>query len=191
MKTAKIRNVLKDMIDDADNRLLRILYVTAKEYNREEAESDQIKTEKGNHTLYRLVYTSSRDESCSDEDIEQILAASSRNNSGQDVTGLLIHTPKRFLQVLEGPYDVVQNLYEKIEKDPRHGGSTMRYCEPIESREFEGWYMAGKKMVSDEVEFLTELGENEKTLYQSFMDGDINNYSDDGMRVIKSFLMVS
>jgi hypothetical protein len=64
-------------------------------------------------------------------DIQQILTASQRNNSTQDVTGYLCVSPSHALQCLEGPRDAVNNLYNRIATDRRHDQLTLlRYVTP-------------------------------------------------------------
>jgi len=178
-----LRNELKSLIDTSDERLLRILLAVIKEY--QPAKKDQT------GVLYRLVYTSARRSNCSDSEIEKILEASRKNNAKLGITGILIHTKDRFLQVLDGEKDKVKALYQKIEKDDRHGGSIMRFCEPVAGRHFSDWEMAGKKVDEDTVQFHTAISKQKMAVYRSMMDGDLSSYKDEGMRVLKTFLMVS
>ncbi len=183
-----LRDAVKEIVASADTRLLRMIHAVSSEYNNPMIEEPQVKKER---ELYRLVYTSARNKACDDQNIHQILQASNRNNKRLGVTGVLIHTPERFLQVLEGTEDTVQALYEKIEKDPRHGGSVMRYCEPVSTRYFGDWNMAGKKINEAEVEYNTGISTEKKKLYKSMINGDIQSYKDEGMRVLKTFLLFS
>ncbi|WP_436515347.1 BLUF domain-containing protein [Ekhidna sp. To15] len=178
-----LKDRLVQKLESADERLLRMLDVLIAEYNHKESLPDE--------NLYRLVYTSARSPRCTDKDIEEILEISRRNNSKLGITGILIHTKDRFLQVLEGEKEKVMTLYEKIDKDDRHGGSSMRYCEPVKGRHFIDWDMAGKKVDENKVEFKTNFSEQKRRLYQSMMDGDLSSYKDEGMRVLKTFLLVS
>ncbi len=178
-----LKERLVKKLDSADERLLRILDVVIQEYSSDFSQP--------NENLYRLVYTSARSSRCTDKDIEEILEISRKNNSKLGITGILIHTKDRFLQVLEGDKDKVMALYEKIDKDDRHGGSSMRYCEPVKGRHFIDWDMAGKKVDEDKIQFKTNLSEQKKRLYRSMMDGDLSSYKDEGMRVLKTFLLVS
>lgn len=180
----KLEDHLKEIIEQADEKLLRILLAVGREYN-------DVKVSPERKQLYRLVYTSARSSNCSDEEIEKILAASRKNNKELNVTGILIHTKDRFLQVLEGDRDKVTALYNKIEKDDRHGGSIMRFCEPVIKRYFSDWNMASKKVRSNDIQYNTSISDQKKKLYESMMDGDLSSYRDEGMRVLKTFLLVS
>lgn len=184
----KLREELNSYLDKGDERLLKMLLAAAKEYvNTVENES----TNSSSSALYRLVYTSARSKSCDDAEIEKILEASRRNNKPLGVTGMLIYTQDRFLQVLEGEYDKVMSLYHKIEKDRRHGGTNMRFCEEVSTRYFLDWDMASKKMDVADIEYKSSISESKKELYRSMMNGDIHSYKDEGMRVLKTFLLYS
>lgn len=52
--------------------------------------------------LSQLVYLSIRNPDCSQELVSQILEVSQKNNSKTDITGALIYSQTKFLQVLEG-----------------------------------------------------------------------------------------
>lgn len=184
----KLREELNSYLDKGDEGLLKMLLAAAKEYvHTVENES----TNSSSSALYRLVYTSARSKSCDDAEIEKILEASRRNNKPLGVTGMLIYTQDRFLQVLEGEYDKVMSLYHKIEKDRRHGGTNMRFCEEVSTRYFLDWDMASKKMYVADIEYKSSISESKKELYRSMMNGDIHSYKDEGMRVLKTFLLYS
>ncbi len=181
---SQLKDQLLEIVEQADDKLLRMMLAISREYNDIETSSEESQ-------LYRLVYTSARSSRCSDEEIEKILEASRRNNKRLNVTGILIHTKDRFLQVLEGDREKVTALYNKIEKDNRHGGSIMRFCEPVDKRYFADWNMASKKVNSNDIEYNTSVSDQKRKLYQSMMDGDLSSYKDEGMRVLKTFLLIS
>ncbi len=97
-------------------------------------------------TLYRLVYysrnrlTGPREERAAT--IHSILAASRRNNVDAQVTGALMFNSGCFAQVLEGPRDMVENVFERIQQDPRHGDVSLLAFEPAPQRTFQNWAMA-------------------------------------------------
>lgn len=96
--------------------------------------------------LYRLVYASKNllqgTEAETAEAIQQILKASQRNNAKVGVTGALMFNDGAFAQVLEGPRRGVEETFERIQRDPRHGDVTVLQCGPAESRGFANWSMA-------------------------------------------------
>lgn len=191
MKDKELKKEKLDfLISKGDDKLLDILYAVAKEYSSNN-HSFNIEKKVAPQQLYRLVYTSARSSQCDEKEIDKILAASRRNNKPLDITGVLLHTHDRFLQVLEGEKDKVMTLYQKIEKDKRHGGSMMRFCEPVDERHFGDWNMAGKKINSEKIKYDTSISNQNKQLYKSMLNGDIHSYKDDGMRVLKTFIAFS
>lgn len=96
--------------------------------------------------LYRLVYASKNllrgTEAETVATIQQILEASQRNNAKAGVTGALMFNDGAFAQVLEGPRRGVEDTFERIQRDPRHGDVTVLQCGPTESRGFANWSMA-------------------------------------------------
>jgi hypothetical protein len=84
---------------------------------------------------------------------DSILASSRRNNSRNEVTGLLVSGGGRFLQVLEGPDQAVLATYARIQADPRHRGFVLINCQSVGERAFGDWSMAfreGGILVSDD-----------------------------------------
>jgi hypothetical protein len=136
--------------------------------------------------LHRLVYTSSRRLSCSDEEISKILAACKRNNPGKSITGVLIHSDKRFIQYLEGYEDQLKDIFEKISLDERHGGVNIRDFSPISERLFPSWHMGYKSISLQDVEFNSTISENDKMIFKKLIEGKGFN-EDHGIRVLQTF----
>lgn len=95
---------------------------------------------------YRLVYHSSNRITLAPEqrlaEIEQILAASRRNNVLVGVTGALMFSSGFFAQVLEGAPAAVEATFERIQNDRRHGAVTVLEFASIDQRTFPQWSMA-------------------------------------------------
>jgi len=96
--------------------------------------------------LYRLVYASKNLFQGSEAELTaavgQILASSQRNNARSNVTGALMFNSGAFAQVLEGPRQAIEETFERIQCDDRHGDVTVLQCGPTESRSFATWSMA-------------------------------------------------
>lgn len=96
--------------------------------------------------LYNLAYISKNAIKGSPEDINQeiraILAAAQRNNPNKGVTGALLYSGGYFCQVIEGPQEVLEELFETIQLDARHNAVTVLHFEPIAARGFSEWAMA-------------------------------------------------
>ena len=83
----------------------------------------------------------SRADSIGPEMIESILNHSRTTNPALGITGVLCYGGNVFLQVLEGGRTTVNELYNKIVRDPRHQQVTVLHYEEIAERRFAGWTM--------------------------------------------------
>lgn len=96
--------------------------------------------------LYNLAYISKNTiKGNADEvkgQITNILATAHKNNPEKGVTGALLYSGGYFCQVIEGPEEVLEDLFETIQMDGRHGDVTVLHFEPIEARGFGEWAMA-------------------------------------------------
>ncbi len=100
--------------------------------------------------LVHLIYASRLSKDCNRVALERILEVSRKNNRELGVTGALCYSPQGFLQIIEGPAKVVNQLYNRIVLDSRHVDVTLiRYAE-IQQRDFEDWSMAYVR--SDEID---------------------------------------
>ena len=73
--------------------------------------------------------------------IETILATSRVNNQAVGVTGALMFNSGCFAQVLEGPRDAVEEIFERIQQDERHGDVSLLAFDRVADRAFETWSM--------------------------------------------------
>jgi len=92
--------------------------------------------------MLSLIYVSTSVKLLNDEELLDILKVSRENNTLKDITGLLLYKGGNFMQVLEGPDELVNNLYEKIKADPRHKDVSIISREQISARQFSSWEMA-------------------------------------------------
>ena len=74
--------------------------------------------------------------------LDQILATARANNSRREVTGALLYNAGYFAQVLEGPRTSIEHIFERIQRDQRHGDVTVLECSGIQLRDFPEWSMA-------------------------------------------------
>lgn len=72
----------------------------------------------------------------------QIVIQSMHKNRLVDVTGFLVSSGDRFLQVLEGPIEQVQRTFDRIAVDPRHKNLVVLSDKPTQHRLFHDWSMA-------------------------------------------------
>lgn len=135
--------------------------------------------------LSQLVYVSVRSSNCTEEEIQNILAACKRNNKEKDVTGVLLYSETHFVQYLEGEYSKISSLYDKIKLDNRHKDALMINTAPIKERSFPSWQMGSKKFNNDEIEYQTELNPSERVAFKSLLAGKESNQQT--IKLIKKF----
>ena len=92
--------------------------------------------------IVRLTYASRLKKPLSHAVLEKIMAVSRRNNKKLGITGALSSSPRGFLQIFEGPAEAVNELYNRIVRDPRHADVTLLEYVKVPFREFENWSMA-------------------------------------------------
>ncbi len=91
--------------------------------------------------LVRLLYASRAASQVDPTTIESILEQSRRSNPALGVTGILCHGGDVYMQVLEGGRRAVNELYNKIVRDPRHKEVLLLHYEEVPERRFAGWTM--------------------------------------------------
>lgn len=101
--------------------------------------------------MLSLIYVSTSVKLLNDEELLDILKVSRENNSSREVTGLLLYKGGNFMQVLEGPDEVVEAVFETIKADPRHKDVIVLSREQISNRQFPAWEMAFQNLDNPEV----------------------------------------
>jgi hypothetical protein len=77
-----------------------------------------------------------------DEDQLRAIQGAARDLNGIDgISGLLLFNGTHFLQWIEGPPDAIDELIERLRRDPRHGGVEIRDERMTDSRMFGDWTM--------------------------------------------------
>ena len=99
--------------------------------------------------LKTLTYTSLARLDLHDGDLLDILAVARDLNALDGISGLLVFNGTHFLQVLEGSSDALDDLLERLRRDPRHSGLEVREERPIEERSFPDWSMQLVKVRSN------------------------------------------
>ena len=133
--------------------------------------------------LYQLIYSSIRNPSCTDAEIEDILKSCKKNNPKENITGILLHSRNRFIQYIEGTSEI-SKLYEKIKLDDRHFNVTLLAYSPIEKRIFPSWQMGFKDI--DKLGFYTSVTEEDKIIFNNMINGGMPEVGI-GVSLLKKF----
>ena len=92
-------------------------------------------------TLKSLTYTSLASLDLRAEDLANIHRSARDSNVLEGITGLLIFNGTHFLQIIEGAPHAIDELVERLRRDPRHSGIEIRDQREIEQRSFPDWSM--------------------------------------------------
>jgi hypothetical protein len=136
--------------------------------------------------LAHLIYISTRTPQCTDAEIEKILAASQKNNPQSTITGVLLYSKTTFVQYIEGEYNLISNLYDKLKLDPRHKNTLLISSAPIKNRSFPSWHMGAKQIDMNNIDFKTAPTEDERVLLSDILAGKKQD-SERAIGVIKKF----
>jgi len=99
--------------------------------------------------LKRVSYISKSSRPFTRADIDQLAADAAERNRPKGITGMLMSSGDIFYQVLEGPVEMVDELFQKIAADPRHRDVLVLSAQDeVEDRQFPTWAM--KKVNLDE-----------------------------------------
>lgn len=91
--------------------------------------------------LQCLLYMSRATGEMAPEDVDRLLDGARQRNRSRGVTGALLHYDGRFLQVLEGEAEAIDQCFGRIQGDRRHEQITPLYRAPIEAARFPEWSM--------------------------------------------------
>ena len=91
--------------------------------------------------LSSLTYTSLARLDLQASDIEAIHRSALQNNALDGITGLLIFNGTHFMQMIEGSEPAIDDLVERLRRDPRHSGFEIRDRRTIERSNFPDWSM--------------------------------------------------
>jgi hypothetical protein len=98
--------------------------------------------------LIHLIYISSATSWPSENNLKELLEQSRERNLRQNITGMLIYANALYMQVLEGSYEDVHDIYNSILRDKRNNGNVTLLEEEISQRDFPNWSMGFKNLES-------------------------------------------
>jgi hypothetical protein len=90
---------------------------------------------------HELIYASSETRPITPTDLAEILAIAREKNAARGVTGMLLYEGGSFLQLLEGDESEVEQVFERISRDPRHHNIVVLSRAKVASRGFAEWSM--------------------------------------------------
>jgi len=125
-------------------------------------------------TLKSLTYTSLASLDLDAEDLEAIHRSAREANALEGITGLLIFNGTHFLQIVEGAPQAIDELVERLRRDPRHNGFEIRDERAIDHRSFADWsmelvrvsasYFEAKDTVTDRLPSEVDAGVRDRVL---------------------------
>lgn len=125
--------------------------------------------------LSQLVYVSNRKQTCTEKEIDKILDSCKRNNPSLGITGVLLYSEMKFIQLVEGDAKLIMELYDKIKQDPRHSSPILISYGPIKEKAFPSWHMGSKNISKNEVEFKTDISSEDKAVFNNILSGKEDN----------------
>lgn len=99
-----------------------------------------------------------------------ILAEARRNNARDDITGVLTFTGGRFIQILEGRNDRLEDLLERLAVDHRHRDMNILARRTITHRDFQGWDMVSPRLARAQIDRLNVLLNQTPTDLDAYVD---------------------
>ncbi len=100
--------------------------------------------------IYYLIYSSTMSLNCTEQELENILAVSRKNNVQKNITGILAYYKGNFIQLIEGEQEVIRNLYNTISNDFRHCFIEKILEGYASEKQFPNWSMAFKHLSPEE-----------------------------------------
>ncbi|TCO71856.1 BLUF domain-containing protein [Chromatocurvus halotolerans] len=91
--------------------------------------------------LIQLVYCSKARHEITPQQTQDILSVSRKNNEAANITGCLCNNEQYFVQLLEGNYREVNDMYNTITGDDRHQKVTLLTYHSTKTRLFPNWSM--------------------------------------------------
>ena len=91
--------------------------------------------------LKTLTYTSRARLDLGEDELGDIHQSARHLNALDGITGLLLFDGTRFLQIVEGSENAVDNLVERLRMDPRHSAFELRDERFVDRRSFADWSM--------------------------------------------------
>jgi hypothetical protein len=92
--------------------------------------------------LERILYQSTPTQEFDALALFQLLTQAQLRNASLEITGHLLFVNGQFTQCLEGPSEHIEQLWQTIQRDPRHHQVELLMRRPTGKRRFPEWSMA-------------------------------------------------
>lgn len=123
-------------------------------------------------TGIRLIYISRARSTVSPEALRDLADRAARRNASRNITGILIQLGNYFIQVLEGPEDVVMALFHTITDDSRHTQVRLLHKEATATPAFAQWSMGCLNLDAEydvDLELYREMRERIRSITRDHM----------------------
>ena len=91
--------------------------------------------------MIQMAYISGAQKPFTPAQLDALLARARSNNLAAGITGVLLYLEGSFLQVLEGDDEIVEQTFDRISRDIRHGRVQKLFVREIDERDFGDWRM--------------------------------------------------
>ena len=91
--------------------------------------------------MQQLIYASAAVKLFRASDLYDMLTTARKYNQTHEISGMMIYHSRSILQVLEGPDEVIADLFLRIRRDPRHTALRLITRAVVERKEYEPWPM--------------------------------------------------
>ncbi|TDN40134.1 BLUF domain-containing protein [Hymenobacter sp. UV11] len=115
-------------------------------------------------STYQVLYHSVAAQPFDEAQLQALLERSRNFNGRHSITGILLYSDGRFVQLLEGDEQQVRQLYARIQQDPRHTQVVTVSEGPGPARRFADWSMGFGRVAGLEVAEALDLVVSQETL---------------------------
>ena len=94
-----------------------------------------------NSPLVELIYYSRSINSLTEDDFNFLLDGARQKNHKRNITGAIVYSGRVFLQLIEGPREQINQLFQSISHDARHYDVSLVSFRTVGERRFPEWEM--------------------------------------------------
>lgn len=105
-----------------------------------------------------LIYVSRAAPDIEADDLDRIHRSAVNLNALDGITGLLVYNGSHFLQIVEGASDAIDDLLQRLRRDPRHSDLEVVDETMVEAISFPDWSMSLVKVSAGRFDARDDLG---------------------------------